>query len=118
MKPTDPRFNRRAFPGETAALGAPAASPTIIPARAFGATERIRTGHIGVKNQGTNNLKGLRKNVVAVCDIDKDMLIEAKELAENKGARDLATCSDYRAFARRQRRLARSSSPRPTTGTP
>lgn len=98
MKPTDPRLNRRAFLGGTAAAGVLAAFPTIIPARAFGANDRIRTGHIGVKNQGTSNLKALKDHVVAVCDVDKDVLAKAKELAEKNGARDVATYSDYRAL--------------------
>ena len=56
------KSNRRQFFAVTGAGAAAAWMPTIIPARAFGANDRVRTGHIGVRNQGTNNLKELLKN--------------------------------------------------------
>ena len=79
--------NRRKFLSTAGAGIAAAWMPTVIPARAFGANERIRTGHIGVRNQGTNNLKEVLKNksfdVSAVCDVDSDVLAKAAKLVEN-----------------------------------
>jgi predicted dehydrogenase len=79
--------NRRKFLSAAGAGIAAAWMPTVIPARAFGANERIRTGHIGVRNQGTNNLKEVLKNksfdVSAVCDVDSDVLAKAAKLVEN-----------------------------------
>ncbi len=83
--------NRRQFLATTGAGVAAAWMPSVIPARAFGANDRVRTGHIGVRNQGTNNLKELLKNknvdVVAVCDVDSEVLAKAEKLvvATNKG---------------------------------
>jgi len=45
-------------------------APTFVPASAFGANQRITTGHIGVGGQGTGNLKNFLKNAIAVCDVD------------------------------------------------
>ncbi len=71
-----------------------------MPSSAFGAAERIRLGHIGVRNQGTNNLKAFlgKKDaeVVAVCDVDKEVLAAAKKLAEEKTGKSIATFGDYR----------------------
>ena len=61
------------------------AIPTIIPARAFGANERILTGHIGVGGQGKGNLKAFLGNAVAVCDVDQSHAAEAAKLVEDKG---------------------------------
>ena len=53
-----PAPNRRQFLTTAAAV---LAVPTILPRSVFGANERIVTGHIGVKNQGTSNLKAFLK---------------------------------------------------------
>ncbi|HEX8200615.1 MAG TPA: Gfo/Idh/MocA family oxidoreductase, partial [Isosphaeraceae bacterium] len=59
-------------------------------------SERIRIGHIGVKNQGTSNLKALMKHTVAVCDVDKDVLGKAKALAETGTGETITAYDDYR----------------------
>lgn len=91
MRSSSP-LNRRQF---LAAGAAAFAVPTIIPASAFGANERITTGHIGVGNQGTNNLKDFLKlvNVAAVCDVDSKRVAAAAKLVDSKQSK--STCSTY-----------------------
>ena len=92
--------NRRQFFAVTGAGAAAAWMPTIIPARAFGANDRVRTGHIGVRNQGTNNLKELLKNknvdVVAVCDVDSDVLAKAVKLVQDSKKEPIKAEKDFR----------------------
>ncbi len=90
------RSTRRGFLKRTAAASAVFAFPTIIPARVFGANEQIRTGHIGVRNQGLPNLKALMKHAVAVCDVDSDVLAKARKTAEDGTKHDIKAYSDYR----------------------
>lgn len=66
------------------------AAPYYIPARAFGANERIVTGHIGVGGQGNANLGGFGGTIGAVCDVDKSHLEAA---AKKTGAKPY---SDFR----------------------
>jgi len=94
------KSNRRQFLAVTGAGAAAAWMPTIIPARAFGANDRVRTGHIGVRNQGTNNLKELLKNnnvdVVAVCDVDSDVLAKAAKLVQDSKKEPIKAEKDFR----------------------
>ena len=94
------KSNRRQFFAVTGAGAAAAWMPTIIPARAFGANDRVRTGHIGVRNQGTNNLKELLKNknvdVVAVCDVDSDVLAKAVKLVQDSKKEPIKGEKDFR----------------------
>jgi predicted dehydrogenase len=78
-------LSRRKFLATTAAASTVIAAPYFVPARAFGANERILTGHIGVGNQGTANLKKFLANAVAVCDVDKDHAAAAAKIVEAKG---------------------------------
>jgi predicted dehydrogenase len=90
------RTTRRQFLKQAAAASATAfAAPYFVPHSAFGANERIITGHIGVKNQGTGNLKALMKNAGAVCDVDRNVLGAAVKLAE-KSDRTCEAFEDYR----------------------
>jgi predicted dehydrogenase len=63
-------------------------------------SDRIRLGFVGVRNQGTSNLKGFLKQpaaqVVAVCDVDKNVLAAAKALAEKANGGTCQTFHDYR----------------------
>lgn len=66
-------FPRRRFLQQSAALASTAfVAPYFVPATAFGANEKIVTGHIGVGGQGTSNLGGFGSQIAAVCDVDKD----------------------------------------------
>ncbi len=62
----------------------------------FGANERINTGHIGVGNQGKGNLKKLAQHAIAVCEVDKDRLGQAKDQVTKATKRPCATYSDFR----------------------
>lgn len=62
----------------------------------FWPSETIRVGCIGVGNQGSNNLKNVLKRVVAVCEVDKNRLSEAKSKVENATATECAAVGDYR----------------------
>ncbi len=82
---TTTRVSRRQF---LAATSATFAAPYIIPARAFGANERIVTAHIGVGGQGTSNLNAfLGKGVspAAIADVDSDHLAKVVKLVTDKG---------------------------------
>jgi predicted dehydrogenase len=63
-------------------------------------SERIRLGFVGVRNQGTANLKGFLKQhgaeVVALCDVDTNVLGTAKALAEKETKGSVQTFADYR----------------------
>jgi predicted dehydrogenase len=92
-----PNFSRRRFLQTVATASAAIAAPYYVPARAFGANERIITGAIGVKNRGgkTQNLKDFRTNCVAVCDVDANVAAEsAKYVVE--GGNKCEIYSDYR----------------------
>jgi predicted dehydrogenase len=58
--------------------------------------EQVRVGFIGVRNQGTKNLTEHPRNAVAVCDVDKNVLAEAKQRVEKSTGKTCATYSDYR----------------------
>ena len=88
-------LSRRQFLKSAAAGSAVIAAPLFIPARAFGANERIVTGHIGVGGQGTGNLKGFLENAAAVCDVDSQRVAKAIKLVEEKG-RKCEGFGDYR----------------------
>jgi predicted dehydrogenase len=60
------------------------------------ANEKIRIGHIGVGNQGRGNLGKHLANTVAVCDVDKTRLGEAKERVEKATKMPCAAYGDFR----------------------
>jgi len=74
------------------------AIPMILPRSVFGANEKVITGHIGVKNQGTSNLKSFSKLTerAAICDVDTDVLAKAVKLVESAGSKTPETFHDYR----------------------
>lgn len=82
---TTSRVSRRQF---LAAASATFAAPYIIPARAFGANERVITAHIGVGGQGTSNLNafmGKGVSPAAIADVDSDHLAKVVKLVTGKG---------------------------------
>jgi len=95
MKPGDRKFSRRDFVRGVGGLGMLAGFPTIIPASAFGANDAVRIGHVGVKNRGMQNLKPLINHSVAVCDVDANVLEDARKYVEKQG-RSCKTFADYR----------------------
>jgi predicted dehydrogenase len=93
------RVTRRSFIRSAAASGTLLALPAVTYRAALLAqdkpSETVRVGCVGVGGQGTANLKAIRKNVVAVCDVDKNHLAAAAKELE-KGAAKPHTASDYR----------------------
>ena len=61
-------------------------------------SERIRVGMIGVGNQGgpKNNMKYFLKNIVAMCDLDKNHLTEAAAFLKKEANLSATTTDDYR----------------------
>lgn len=78
-----------------AATGSAIAAPYFVPRSAFGANDRITTGHIGLGGQGMGNLGGFMKNTVAVCDVDRNRLAKAAKTVEGKNGKCEAF-DDYR----------------------
>ncbi len=95
MRPTQTPSRRRFLATAAGFL----AVPTIIPARAFGANERIVTGHIGVGGQGTINLKAFLAQSDAspaiLCDVDAKRLGVAARILEGKKVK-LDAVGDFR----------------------
>lgn len=63
------------------------AVPYFVPSSCFGANERVTLGVIGVRNQGTTNLKaflGQGCNVAAICDVDSDVRKAALAITSEK----------------------------------
>jgi predicted dehydrogenase len=88
-------MRRRQFLKVAAATSALACAPLFVPSRAFGASERVVTGHIGVGGRGKENLKGFLANAKAVCDVDQRHAAQAAKLLEEQGSK-CEVFSDYR----------------------
>lgn len=101
MKNITSGINRRRF---LAAAGVAAAAPLIVPSNLFGAgapSNRITMGVVGWGMQGPGNTGNFMNHedcqVVAVCDIDKKHLEQAKNSVNNRYKnQDCKTYSDYR----------------------
>jgi predicted dehydrogenase len=61
-------------------------------------SEKVRVGMIGVGNQGgpKNNMKYFGKNIVAVCDVDKNYLAESAAFQEKNGQPKPTMSADFR----------------------
>jgi predicted dehydrogenase len=61
-------------------------------------SERVRVGMIGVGNQGgpKNNMKYFLKNIVALCDLDKNYLAEAGDFLKKEADLSAVMTDDYR----------------------
>lgn len=104
------KINRRQFLKGVGGLTAGAvAFPYIVSSSALGkdgavaASNRIVMGAIGVGSQGTSDLRGFLSKqevqTVAVCDVDKNHLNNAKKLVDKKyGNSDCKTYADFRAL--------------------
>ncbi len=98
---TTNQTTRRGFLKSSAAAAGVFAVPMIIPQRAFGANERILTGHVGVGRQGSGNLGGFMKHAVAVCDVDKKHMAKAAARVEKANGKCEAY-GDYRKMLERK----------------
>lgn len=61
-----------------------------------GIREGVRIGGIGVGNQGKPLMLRNSKNVVAVCEVDKERLAAARKGIEDRTGRSCAAYGDYR----------------------
>jgi len=91
------KLSRRTF----LQAGVIAALPASMYRNAFAAeppSERVRTAMIGVGNQGgpSNNLKYFNKNVVAVCDVDKNYLGKAADFVQKNQGNKPVMHGDFR----------------------
>src|SRR5947199_10746007 len=94
-KPSRSLVSRRRFLQTTAAASSLFAAPYFIPARAFGANERVNLGFIGCKNRGMQNMEGfcivgekagtVATNCAAVCDVDTSVIADAVKAVEKAG---------------------------------
>ena len=94
-------ITRRSFLRRTAATALLAGAPTIIPASAFGAADRVTVASIGTGGQGTSNMRAFLAlpdvRVVAVCDVDARHRDNAKQhVDETYGDQGCAAYSDFR----------------------
>ena len=87
---------RRDFLKQLGAGGAILSLPAVVYRNVLGAEERIRIGCIGVGNQGKGNLGKHLKNTVAVCEVDRSRLEEAKARVEKSNGGTCAAYGDYR----------------------
>src|SRR6516164_2459008 len=97
-------ISRRRF---LAATSFALAAPTIIPASAWGASERVTLGVVGWGMQGPGNTDaflGIKEcQVVAACDVDKNHLQSAvNKINERNGNQDCKEYHDYRELMARQ----------------
>jgi predicted dehydrogenase len=84
---TERNIPRRQFVKKTALVGAALSLPTVIPAKAFGANDRIHVAVLGVHGRGQNHIDGYMNldNVVVTTLVDPDMNIcqeRAREYGE------------------------------------
>ncbi|MEO0054776.1 MAG: Inositol 2-dehydrogenase [Verrucomicrobiota bacterium] len=111
-----PEWSRRGFLGAILAAGA---APLFIPSRLLGAeapSKLLRIGCIGTGRMGHANMKTAigagaktRSRVVAVCDVDRNRLLNAKRVAEGLNremhadeAGEVSAHSDYRELLARE----------------
>ena len=93
-------LDRRQFIKNTAVSAIALSLPTIIPARAFGANDRVNVAVLGVNGRGKSHIDSLMnlKNVQLTTLCDPDMVIckdRAKEFGEKYNA-DFKTVQDFR----------------------
>ena len=104
-------LSRRRFLQTSAAASTLFAAPYFIPARAFGANERVNLGFIGCKNRGMQNMEGFgivgkdvgtfATNCAAVCDVDTGVIADAVKQVEKTGHKP-STFGDYRKMLERK----------------
>ncbi len=78
------RVSRRQFLKTSSVAAGLATAPLFIPSTAFGANERILTGHIGVGGMGRGNLGKFINHAVAVCDVDSKHADQAAKMVRDK----------------------------------
>jgi predicted dehydrogenase len=94
------QLSRRSFLKQSALGGAILGLPASSYRAAFAAeppSERVRVGMIGVGNQGgpKNNMKYFLKNIVALCDLDKNYLAEASAFLQKEASLKAMMTDNY-----------------------
>lgn len=95
------RFSRRKLLTHSAAASAIFAAPYFIPRSAFGANDRIVTGHIGLGGQGRGNLNKFVENCAAICDVDQGRIKTVTAELEKKDKK-VEAFGDYRKLLERK----------------
>ncbi len=94
------RQTRRKFIKQTAAAAAVLTVPTIIPAHAFGANDRINAAVLGLNGRGKNHVSSLmvQKNVqvTTLCDPDMNILRDRQKAFKEEYGKDVALVQDLR----------------------
>ncbi|WP_254512006.1 Gfo/Idh/MocA family protein [Anatilimnocola floriformis] len=94
--------SRRSFlAASAAAMASTMACPLFVPRSAWGANERVVTGHIGLGGQGRGNLGPFISNCAGICDVDKDNAAKAAKMVEDKGGK-CEVYGDYRKMLERK----------------
>ena len=76
--------SRRSFIKKSAAASALLTIPSIIPAHAFGANDRVNAVVLGVNGRGKDHIKGLmeQKNVQVTTFVEPDLLVAGERAKE------------------------------------
>ncbi|HRI79572.1 MAG TPA: gfo/Idh/MocA family oxidoreductase, partial [Cyclobacteriaceae bacterium] len=71
------KLSRRDFVRKSAGAAMMLSLPTIIPASAFGANDKVQVAVLGVNGRGTDHIKGFGKqnNAQVVCLCDPDLVV-------------------------------------------
>jgi predicted dehydrogenase len=95
------KISRRHFIATSAAT---AASFSFVDKNAARASETsdIRVACIGVRGRGSAHLEALANHVVAICDVDQDILHQRSAYHQSKHGRKLDLFSDYRRLLERK----------------
>ncbi len=91
-------LSRRSFLRRSATAVSAFAAPMILPRRIFGANDRIAVASIGVRNQGSGNVKRFLAagvDIVGICDVDSKVAADGAAIVKEKGPTP-KIYSDYR----------------------
>lgn len=78
---------RRSFLRRSALAASAFAAPMIVPRRVFGANERIAVAAVGVRNQGSGNVRkflAAGADIVAICDVDSKVAADGAAIVSDK----------------------------------
>ena len=94
------KVSRRSFIQKSAGAAALLTIPTIIPAHAFGANDKVRVAVLGVNGRGTNHIQGFSDlpdvEVACLCDPDLNILAKRAQEFETKYGRKVIQQQDLR----------------------
>ncbi|GAB3177847.1 Gfo/Idh/MocA family oxidoreductase [Telluribacter humicola] len=99
MKQLD-QLSRRDFIKNTAGAAAALTIPTIIPASAFGANDKVRVAVLGLNGRGKNHISGYSNlsnvELATFCDPDNNVLQKTAQEFESKSGKKVKTEQDLR----------------------